>query len=124
MQISVRDAAALWDMVQAIKKIQEFTIGRSEADYLGNELLQSAVERKLEILGEAARRISAEFQAQHQEIDWRNTIGPRNIIAHQYDAHQYDEVQQENIWKIVQTPLSDLLALLEPLLPPIEEYRY
>jgi uncharacterized protein with HEPN domain len=119
MQISVRDAAALWDMVQAIKKIQEFTIGRSEADYLGNELLQSAVERKLEILGEAARRISAEFQAQHQEIDWRNTIGLRNIIA-----HQYDEVQQENIWKIVQTPLSDLLALLEPLLPPIEEYRY
>jgi uncharacterized protein with HEPN domain len=116
MQVSVRDAAALWDMVQAIKKIQGFTIGLSEMDYLGNELLQSAVERKLEILGEAARRISAEFQAQHQTIDWRNAIGLRNIIA-----HRYDQVQQETIWKIVQTALPDLLVLLEPLLPPIEE---
>jgi uncharacterized protein with HEPN domain len=116
MQVSVRDAAALWDMVQAIKKIQGFTIGLSEMDYLGSELLQTAVERKLEILGEAARRISAEFQAQHQAIDWHNAIGLRNIIA-----HRYDQVQQEIIWKIVQTALSDLLVLLEPLLPPIEE---
>ncbi len=116
MQVSVRDAAALWDMVQAIKKIQGFTIGLSAIDYLGNELLQSAVERKLEILGEAARRISAEFQAQQQEIDWRNAIGLRNIIA-----HRYDQVQQETIWQIVQTVLPDLLALLESLLPPVEE---
>jgi uncharacterized protein with HEPN domain len=116
MEISVRDAAALWDMVQAIKKIQEFTVGMQESDYFQDELVQSAVERKLEILGEAARRISPEFQAQHPEVDWRNTIGLRNVIAHQYDL-----VQQGQLWRIVQTVLPDFLALLEPLLPPIED---
>jgi uncharacterized protein with HEPN domain len=116
MEISVRDAAALWDMVQAIKKIQGFIAGMQQSEYFQDELVQSAVERKLEILGEAARRISPEFQALHPEIDWCNTIGLRNVIA-----HQYDQVQQEQLWRIVQTVLPDFLALLEPLLPPIED---
>jgi uncharacterized protein with HEPN domain len=116
MQVNVRDAAALWDMVQAIERIEEFTSGITEADYLDNELLQSAVERKLEILGEAARRVSEAFQAQHPAIDWRNTIGLRNVIA-----HRYDQVQQEVIWRIVQTVLPDVVVLLRGLLPPVED---
>ncbi len=112
MQASLRDATALWDMVQAIVRIQEFTIGMTEIDYLESELVQSSVERKLEILGEAARRISEAFQ----QIDWRNIIGLRNIIA-----HRYDQIQQEQLWRIIQTVLPDLLALLQPLLPPVEE---
>jgi uncharacterized protein with HEPN domain len=116
MPVNVRDATSLWDMVEAIKKIQEFTVGITEEDYSENELLQSAVERKLEILGEAARRISLEFQAEHPEIDWRNMIGLRNVIA-----HQYDKLRQDMIWRIVQNVLPNLLDLLEPLLPPIEE---
>jgi uncharacterized protein with HEPN domain len=115
MQASLRDATALWDMVQAIVRIQEFTIGMTEIDYLESELVQSSVERKLEILGEAARRISEAFQQAHPEIDWRNIIGLRNIIA-----HRYDQIQQEQLWHIAQTVLPDLLALLQPLLPPIE----
>ena len=115
MPVNVRDATSLWDMVEAIKKIQEFTVGITEDDYSENELLQSAVERKLEILGEAARRISIEFQAEHPEIDWRNMIGLRNVIA-----HQYDQIRQDMIWRIVQNVLPNLLNLLEPLLPPIE----
>jgi uncharacterized protein with HEPN domain len=115
MQASLRDATALWDMVQAIVKIQEFTFGMTELDYLGSELVQSSVERKLEILGEAARRISEAFQQAHPEIDWRNIIALRNIIA-----HRYDQIQQEQLWRITQTVLPDLSALLQPLLPPIE----
>jgi uncharacterized protein with HEPN domain len=99
--------------VQAIEKIQAFTAGIQEAEYLANELLQSAVERKLEILGEAANRISREFQVQHSEIDWRNTIGLRNVIS-----HQYDQVEQERLWSIIQTALPSLLNSLLPLLPP------
>jgi uncharacterized protein with HEPN domain len=116
MDVSVKDATSLWDMVQAIYKIQSFTIEMTETDYLDNEVVQSAVERKLEILGEAARRISAGFQAEHPEIDWRNTIGLRNVIA-----HRYDQVEQEELWRIVQTILPDLLNLLVPLLPFVEE---
>jgi uncharacterized protein with HEPN domain len=114
MQPNKLDVQSIWDMVDAIAKIQEFTIGMDESDYLENELVQSAVERKLEILGEAARRVSHEFQTQHAEIDWRNTIGLRNIIA-----HRYDQIDQERVWNIAQTVLPTLKDLLMPLLPPI-----
>ena len=107
---------SLWDMQKAILQIQMFTNEMSEIDYLDSELVQSAVERKLEILGEAARRVSREFQIAHPEFNWRNIIGLRNVIA-----HRYDQVKQEQIWKIVQTLLPDLLNLLLQLLPFVEE---
>ncbi len=78
--------------------------------------MQSAVERQFEILGEAARRISQEFQQAHPEIDWRAVIGLRNIIA-----HRYEQVEQETLWSIIQTVLPDLLMQLEALLPPLPE---
>ena len=114
MQLNKLDIQSIWDMVDAITKIQEFTIAMDESDYLENELVQSAVERKLEILGEAARRVSHEFQIQHPEIDWRNTIGLRNIIA-----HRYDQIEQERVWNIAQTVLPNLKDVLMPLLPPV-----
>jgi uncharacterized protein with HEPN domain len=112
MQASDRNNASLWDMVQAIKLIQEFVSSLSYEDYLGSRRDQMAVERGLEILGEAARRISSEFQQAHPEIDWRNTIGLRNVIA-----HRYEQVQQDQIWAIVMVELPRLLAQLEPLVP-------
>ena len=74
MSLNKRDIESIWDMVDAIVKIQEFTRTMEEEDYLDSELVQSAVERKLEILGEAARRVSIKFQSQNTEIDWRNAI--------------------------------------------------
>jgi uncharacterized protein with HEPN domain len=112
MQASDRNNASLWDMVQAIKLIQEFVTSLSYEDYLDSRRDQMAVERGLEILGEAARRISSEFQQAHPEIDWRNTIGLRNVIA-----HRYEQVQQDQIWAIVMVELPRLLAQLEPLVP-------
>jgi uncharacterized protein with HEPN domain len=112
MQASDRNNASLWDMVQAIKLIQGFVTALSYEDYLDSRRDQMAVERGLEILGEAARRISNEFQQAHPEIDWRNTIGLRNVIA-----HRYEQVQQDQIWAIVMVELPRLLAQLEPLVP-------
>lgn len=84
------DASALWDMEQAIREIQSFTVGFNRENYLQTLWLQRVVERNFEILGEAARRVSEEFQAAHPEIDWRNTIGLRNIIIHRYDGVNQD----------------------------------
>ncbi|MEB3294684.1 MAG: HepT-like ribonuclease domain-containing protein [Synechococcales bacterium] len=116
MQPSEDDLESLWDMRKAIQRIQSFTTGASETDYLANVMLQSAVERQLEILGEAAKRVSINFQREHPEVDWRNTIGLRNVIA-----HQYERVEQDKIWRIVQTVLPDFLVLVETFLPPIED---
>jgi uncharacterized protein with HEPN domain len=67
MPTNSRDAAALWDMVQAIQEIQEDVAGLSYEDFLENRTVRRAVERNFEILGEAARRVSASFQKEQAD---------------------------------------------------------
>jgi uncharacterized protein with HEPN domain len=114
MQMNERDAAYLWDMLQAARRIQDFTAGLSRQGYLESLLVQSAVERQLEIIGEAARRVSETFQQAHPEIPWRLIIGQRNVLA-----HQYGEIQQERLWQIVSFHILTLIAQLEVLMPSL-----
>ncbi|PZD73995.1 hypothetical protein C1752_01538 [Acaryochloris thomasi RCC1774] len=116
MPLDDRDAASIWDMVQAIQRIQAFTTGVSSEAYLDSELIQSAVERQLEILGEAARRLSSESQQAHPGVDWAGIIGLRNVIA-----HRYDQIRAERIWSVLAADLPEILEKLEILLPPSEE---
>lgn len=109
-----RDVASAWDMTKAIQNIQVFTSSLTFDEYLQDILTISAVERQFEVLGEAARRISTEFQQAHPHIDWQRIIGLRNIIA-----HRYDEVRQEILWTIIHSELTSLLTQLEALLPSL-----
>lgn len=109
-----RNYAHLWDMYQACQKIKQFTQDFTWEDYCKNELVQSAVERQFEILGEAARRISAEFQESHPRIPWKDLIGQRNIIA-----HQYEKVNQKRLWLTTQKSLPKLAEDLKQLIPAI-----
>lgn len=110
MPANNRDAGSLWDMVSAIHRIQEFTANLTYEAYLDSALIQSAVERQFEILGEAARRLSDEFRQAYPEIDWRRIIGLRNILI-----HRYDEIRQQTVWTTVISELEPLLAQLEIL---------
>jgi uncharacterized protein with HEPN domain len=110
------DAGFIWDMLQAIAKIQQFTANLSFEDYLDSVLVQSAVERQLEILGEAAGRISSDFRSTHSDIDWRRIIGLRNILI-----HRYDDIQQQVVWEVVVSNLVPLRTQLEECLPPLPE---
>ncbi|MDV3351583.1 DUF86 domain-containing protein [Leptolyngbyaceae cyanobacterium CCMR0082] len=106
-----RDAAAIWDMARAIREIQEFTADFSEDSFLETLWIKRVVERNFEILGEACRRVSVEFQQAHPEIDWRNTVALRNIIA-----HRYERVNYKLLWMIIQNTLPALLMSLDSLL--------
>jgi len=110
------DLAYLWDMLDAARQIQDFIRGVSFSKYSDNKLIQSAVERQLEILGEAARRVSHEFQDEHPEIPWRPVIGLRNVLA-----HEYGEIKADRIWRIASVEVIDLISKLQPLIPPIDE---
>ena len=68
MQPDARDAAYLWDMLDAARAVQEFEAPRSLSDYVADRMLRGAVERHLEIVGEAANRVSRGFRAAHPEI--------------------------------------------------------
>jgi uncharacterized protein with HEPN domain len=99
-------------MVQSARSIQEFTDGVSLDHYRQTRLLRRGVERELEIIGEAARRLSAPFRDRHPEIPWRQVIGLRNFISHGYDA-----VDDERVWRIATHDILSLAEQLETLIP-------
>lgn len=108
-----RDPAYLYDMLTAARNIQRFISGRTRQEYAENLLLRSAVERQVEILGEAARRVSASFKSAHPEIPWRQIIAQRNVLI-----HEYDDVLDAEVWDVAAVHILQLLPLLETLTPP------
>jgi uncharacterized protein with HEPN domain len=82
-----REAKAyLWDIADAAEKIRKFLSGKTESDYIGDELLRSAVERKLGIIGEALSNLLRFFPDYRDRISLvGDIIGLRNRIAHGYE---------------------------------------
>lgn len=107
-----RDAAYIWDMLDAARTVQEFTTGLTLEDYLLDRKLQLAVERAIEIIGEAARLVSTDLKAQHPEIPWRQIVAQRNVLA-----HDYGEIKQDRIWLVAANRIPELVAHLQRLLP-------
>ncbi len=108
-----RDPAYLWDMLDAAKAIMAFVSNRTFYDFQQDRMLRNAIERNLEIIGEAANRVSESFQKAHSEIPWKSIIGQRNILI-----HEYGEIKNERIWAVATKRVAELAAILEPLLPP------
>jgi uncharacterized protein with HEPN domain len=75
--------------------------------------VQDAVMPHIQIIGEAARKISPEFQTAHPNIPWSGIIGMRNRLV-----HEYFQIIPEKVWQVVERDIPQLLALLEPLVPP------
>jgi len=115
-----KDMAYLWDMADAARAAVGFIEGRRFEDLLSNRMLRSAVERNLEIVGEAARRVSTETRDELPDIAWTSIIGLRNVLA-----HEYDEIRYEILWRICKAELPVLIRQLEARgvddLPPEEE---
>jgi uncharacterized protein with HEPN domain len=116
MPLDDRDKAYLWDMLDAALAVEEFVCGKTYAEYLSNRMMRGAVERHLEIIGEAARRITETSRQAHPEIPWRGIIGQRNVLA-----HEYDEVLHEAIWAIATRRIPELIGALRLILP--EEFK-
>ncbi len=112
MRPEERDAAYLWDIVDAAQAIVEFTAGLTLDAYLQDRKAQLAVERALEIIGEAAHHVSAPFKQAHPEVPWHGIIAQRNVLAHEYGA-----VKQDRIWSVAAVHVPDLIAALQPWLP-------
>jgi uncharacterized protein with HEPN domain len=103
-------------MLDAALAVQSFVQGRTLEDYLNDRMLRSAVERNIELIGEAARRVSDGFRQAHPEIPWRAIIGQRNILA-----HEYGEVRPERVWSVAVQDLPGLIASLRAIQPDLDE---
>lgn len=80
MQPEERDAAYIWDMIEAAKEVTGMIGDLSLTAFLGNLVLMRAVERNVEIIGEAAGRVSQPYREAHPEIPSRQIIGQRHIL--------------------------------------------
>ncbi len=110
-----RDLALLWDMLLAARDAQSFVAGLGEAAFLASRLHQAAVIRALEVLGEAAGRVSRESCAVLPDLPWREMTGLRHRLI-----HGYAEVRLDLVWHVATERLGPLVAMLEALLPPEE----
>jgi uncharacterized protein with HEPN domain len=108
-----RDEAYLLDVLIAAPKALQFLEGITWQEFTQSELHQNAVIRPLEIIGEAARRVSQETRDAHPEIPWEQMIGMRNRLI-----HEYFRINLSTAWETIQNDLPRLIAQIEPLVPP------
>lgn len=106
------DVAILFDILEAARAAVSY-LGEIQLDDLRKDVMRvRAIERELEIIGEATKRISLEFRTKHPEFSWRDMAGLRDVLV-----HQYDQVQIKTLWDIVKDNLPDLIQKIEPLVP-------
>lgn len=107
-----RDPESVLDILTAARLVERFVQDVDEAAFYGDLMRQAAVMREIEIVGEAAKRVSGTFRAQHPEIPWRKMAGMRDVLI-----HAYDHVDLRELWNVTQRSIPDLIALIEPLTP-------
>jgi uncharacterized protein with HEPN domain len=105
------DSTRLGHIFDAICAIEKYVSGVDKPAFLANGMMQDAVMRQIEIVGEAARLISDELQEKHPELPWSEMRAIRNKIV-----HDYLEVNADVIWDTAQTDLPALKAQIEKLL--------
>lgn len=108
-----RDDSYLLDMLLAAREAKEFTTDLSFEKFQQNRVVQLAVLKAIEVIGEAASRVSAESTEAHPEIAWTKIIGMRNRLV-----HGYFNVNLKRVWETVQQDIPGLISQLEPLVPP------
>lgn len=90
-----RDLTYIQQIIDAIAKVEDYTT-EGKDHFLSSTLVQDAVIRNIEIIGEIAKRISQDFKTAHYDIPWRKMAGIRDVLIHDYDSIDLDIV-----WNVV-----------------------
>jgi uncharacterized protein with HEPN domain len=109
------DRLYLADILDAVGAIEDFVRGMEYSVFAGDRKTRSAVIRELEVIGEAAGRVSNELKALHPDLDWRMLKDFRNILAHEYFG-----IDNEIVWEIVTGKIAPLKKRLVEILPQIK----
>ena len=107
-----RDIGPLVDMRDYCERVMKKTARVARADFDADENLQLAVTYLVQIIGEAAARVTEETCTAHPEIDWPNIVGMRNRIVHDYGG-----IAIGRIWDIATSDVPRLLTALEAFVP-------
>lgn len=101
------DGAVLADIIRACERVGDFTNGYTAEKFHQTAVVQSAVIRELEVIGEAAKRLSDGFRKSRADIPWAQIMGMRDRLI-----HRYDDVDLDTVWRTVTVDVPTLLAAL------------
>lgn len=110
------DTTYLLDILIAANKAMSYLDGLTYQEYETSDLHQFAVMRALEIIGEAANRISDGTKRDYPEIPWDEITGMRNRLV-----HEYFRINLIAVWDTVQRDLPELVKAIEPFVPKEDE---
>ncbi len=113
MREALRDPSRLKHMVDSINNVNQYMEGKTESDLMSNSMLFFAVVKNIEIVGEAAYKLTLEFKETHPATPWRQIIAMRHILVHGY--YQVSASEIYNVYK------NDLPGLLSQLTSYLEE---
>jgi uncharacterized protein with HEPN domain len=101
----------LENILDSAKQIIEYCEGYDHVKFANSKLVQDAVIRNLEIIGEAAKKLSPDFRTKNPDLPIKEAIGMRNLLVHEYDYVNVDEV-----WKVIVKDLPSLVKKLEDII--------
>ena len=107
MLLSDRDKSYIYDMLNYSNEILEIIKNENHNSFVQNRVKRLAVERLIEIIGEAANHISVEIVEENKDIPWSKIIGLRNKIV-----HDYGEILTDRIWLIASKSIPELIEKL------------
>lgn len=90
-------------ILESINLIDEYTKGKKEKEFLNSKQLQDAVIRRIEIIGEAIKNIPEDIKEKFKDIPWRNIIGMRDLLIHQYFG-----VDLDLTWRVIKENIPEL----------------
>lgn len=97
------DLAYIDHIIECIRKINEFSYGLSLKDFKSNELVQDAIIRNIEIIGEASKKVSKDTKQTYYKVPWKEIAGMRDKLIHDYLG-----VDVEVVWKTIKEDIPTL----------------
>ena len=102
-------------ILECTDRIEQY-LGQNREAFLRSTMVQDAVIRNFEVIGEAAKRIPEQFRVEHAVIPWRLMAGFRDVLIHDYEG-----VDLERVWRIAHEDLPAVKMAIARILPPLEQ---
>ena len=108
------DIVRIQHILDAINEIELYTEGATFDGFMNNSMMRFACVKQLEIIGEAANRVTDELKQGYPHINWREIVGLRNILIHEYFG-----VDERIVWEIIQNDIPKLKSNLKTVISEI-----